>query len=440
MGDCNRCREVIGATESIRCDGVCGKTYHITCAGPGKGITKTFYNAFVENDYFLFLCTSCRVSSMKTVRESLEKLLNMVVICDERLNRQNNELVKLNENNEELKLLVGNKDTDIKELRSEVQNMKANMSDNSKIVDEGIKELKSEESINTEKIIKVIDEVKYAIKHNEDEIKQELQKTKTMSGNKLKPSFADKLKSMVNEPMVIVTPKIGKDNKKTKEDLKSMIDPTSLQINHSRNLSNGGIAMSCSSSTASKKLQELAIEKMSGEYDVKITEMRRPKIKIVGMSDELSDDEIIRKLKAQNEFLSHSELKVVHKYVGLRGFHSAVLEVNGEVCSKLLEAGRVFIDFDSCRVVEDIQVMRCFKCCQFYHKGRDCKNKMACQMCGEEHETANCDNRIKNCVNCKLAVDTYKVVLDTNHASSDKNCPMFKRKLAIARRRVSYHK
>lgn len=205
-------------------------------------------------------------------------------------------------------------------------------------------------------------------------------------------------------------------------------------------MSNGGIAISCSNSTASKKLQELAMEKMSHEYEVKLTELRRPKIKIVGMSDELSGDEIVRKLKAQNEFLNQSELKVVHKYVGLRGFHSAVLEVDGENCSKLLEAGRVFIDFDSCRVVEDLQVMRCFKCCQYYHKGKECKNKIACQNCGKEHETAKCDSVIKNCVNCKLAVDTYKVSLDTNHAANDKNCPMFKRKLTLARRRVSYNK
>lgn len=229
MGDCNRCREDIGSTESIKCDGVCGKRYHLTCAGPGKGISKTFYNTFAENDYFLFLCTSCRVSSMKNLRESMEKLLNMVVICDERLNRQNNELVKLNESNEEIKLLIGSKDTDITELRNELRNMNTKISKDSQIVGEGMKELKSEENINTVKIIKVIDEVKSAIKNNEDEIKLELHKTHTMSGNKVKPSFAEKLKSMVNEPMVIVTPKIGKDNKKTKDDLKSMIDPSTYR-------------------------------------------------------------------------------------------------------------------------------------------------------------------------------------------------------------------
>lgn len=135
---------------------------------------------------------------------------------------------------------------------------------------------------------------------------------------------------------------------------------------------------------------------MSANYEVKLTELRNPKIKIVGMSDELTTDEIVRKMKAQNEFLRQGELKVVHKYVGLKGFHSAVLEVEGDMFNKLLEAGRVFIDFDSCRVVEDLQVLRCFKCCQFYHKGKDCKNKIACHNCGKEHETTKCENLNRN--------------------------------------------
>lgn len=70
----------------------------------------------------------------------------------------------------------------------------------------------------------------------------------------------------------------------------------------------------------------------------------------------------------------------------------------------------------------------------------DCKNKVACQNCGNEHETSSCDNHERECVNCKLAVETYKVSLDTKHAAFDRNCPMYKQKLSVARRRVSYNK
>lgn len=147
MVECCKCKESIGSNDSIKCDGVCGNIYHITCVGPGKGISKTFYNSYMENDNFLFMCASCRGLSLKNVRDSMEKMLNMLIINDERLKRQNDEIVKLNESN------------------------------------------------NT--IIKVLDEVKVTLKSNGNEIMSELHKNTSLSGNKLKVSFADKLKNMV---------------------------------------------------------------------------------------------------------------------------------------------------------------------------------------------------------------------------------------------------
>lgn len=281
--------------------------------------------------------------------------------------------------------------------------------------------------------------MKEAIKSNETESRSELKKS-GVSDRKVKTTFADKLRRMENEPMVIVKPKNVQDNKKTKSDLRSMIDPSSIQINRARNLANGGVALACGSTSASKQLQETALEKMGSNYEVQLTELKKPKIKIVGMSDELSGDEIVQRIKSQNSVVKDGDMKVVHQYVGFKGYYSAVLEVDGKTFSNLLDAGRVFIDFDSCRVMEDLHVMRCYKCCQYYHKGNECKNKMACQKCGEEHETEKCTNTTLQCVNCKVAVETFSLQLDVNHAAYDRSCPMFKRKVNVARRRISYNK
>lgn len=116
------------------------------------------------------------------------------------------------------------------------------------------------------------------------------------------------------------------------------------------------------------------------------------------------------------------------------------MEVDGKTFSNLLNAGRVLIDFDSCRVLEDVYVMRCFNCCQYHHRSKECKNKTACQKCGEEHETSKCTSVILQCVNCKIAVETFKVNLEVGHAAYDKNCPMLKRKMNVARRMISYNK
>lgn len=424
MGDCTRCALPIADGDVIKCDGVCNKMYHLACAGPGRGISKTFYNAFVENDYFIFLCTICRTTKMKYVNETLSKILNMLVISDERVSRQNAEIVKLNENYEEMK------DT--------IEKLRDAMKEDTQMIGEQMKDIKNSECVNNEKLVTVCNEVKVAMKNNKDEITAELLKTNSNSEKRIM-TFADKVRTMNNEPMVMITPKIAQDSKKTKDALKSMIDPSTIQINHARDLAKGGLAIACSSKEASKELQVMAAEKMGNDYDVRFTELKKPKLKIVGMSEELESEEIVKKLKTQNELLREAEMVVVHKYKGVKGFFSAVIEVQGNLFARLLEVGRVFIDFDSCRVLEDLQVMRCYNCGQFYHKGKDCKNKKACQKCGDEHETARCNSEVAKCVNCMEAVATYKVNLDVNHPSFDKNCTMYKRKLMIARRKIMYN-
>lgn len=127
MTECARCRLEVGDADTIKCEGICGKVYHLSCAGSSKGISKTFLNAYVENDYFIFLCTSCRMSNVKSVNESVAKILNMLVIYDERLNRQNVDIVKLSDNYEEIKDLLLKKETGVKEIHSGLQEIKKSL-------------------------------------------------------------------------------------------------------------------------------------------------------------------------------------------------------------------------------------------------------------------------------------------------------------------------
>lgn len=298
MSVCNRCDIEIGGADSIKCEGICGKIYHITCAGATKGISKSFLNSYLENDYFIFLCSSCRCSNVKSISDSVTKILNMLVIHDERLERQGIDIVKLNDNYEEIKDAL-EKNASEKEIHDGLQEIKNSMKNDSKLFGSEMEDIKEAGRNNTGQMMKGFEEVKDDIKNNENEIRSELKKGGDPD-QKIKTTFADKLKMMVNEPMVILKPKNVQDNKKTKNDLKMMIDPSSVQVHHGRDLAKGGLALACSSSTASKQLQEMALEKMGADYEVKLTELKTPKIKIIGMSDELSAEEIVTKIKAQN--------------------------------------------------------------------------------------------------------------------------------------------
>lgn len=132
----------IGEVDSIKCEGICGKIYHITCAGSGKGVSKTFLNAYLENEYFIFLCTSCRMSNVKSINESVSKILNMLVIYDERLNRQSVDVVQLKDNFEEIKDIISKRESGVKEMHSEMKEIKNTMKDDSKIRGSEIKDIK----------------------------------------------------------------------------------------------------------------------------------------------------------------------------------------------------------------------------------------------------------------------------------------------------------
>lgn len=107
--------------------------------------------------------------------------------------------------------------------------------------------------------------------------------------------------------------------------------------------------------------------------------------------------------------------------------------------SRVLAVGRLVIDLQSCRVAEDIQVMRCFKCSRFNHKSKDCQYKLACHRCGE-HELVSCKSNVEKCVNCEHAVKTYNVKYDANHSATDRNCNVYLKKLHMLRRKIEYNK
>ncbi|XP_046358068.2 uncharacterized protein LOC124136243 [Haliotis rufescens] len=63
--------------------------------------------------------------------------------------------------------------------------------------------------------------------------------------------------------------------------------------------------------------------------------------------------------------------------------------------------------------------LRCFKCQQFGHGARFCRNSPVCSRCSEKHDSTDCTNVIK-CANC-----------NGEHMSSSKLCPKFERESKI---------
>lgn len=113
---------------------------------------------------------------------------------------------------------------------------------------------------------------------------------------------------------------------------------------------------------------------------------------------------------------------------------NVILEVDRQTKE---EVDRMKIGWNVCRVVDYVQIIRCFNCCQYGHTAANCKNTLTCGYCGGVHKSPDCESDYASCVNCVKANNKYNLQLNEEHDVWDKECEYYKRieeKVASRRR------
>lgn len=97
------------------------------------------------------------------------------------------------------------------------------------------------------------------------------------------------------------------------------------------------------------------------------------------MSDKFSEDEMLKTMRDQNEFLKNSELKIktIFENKKQKDF-GAILDIENESYNKILNGEKIKIGWCRCRVYECMDVRRCYKCCGYKHRSSQCKNRLSC--------------------------------------------------------------
>lgn len=233
--------------------------------------------------------------------------------------------------------------------------------------------------------------------------------------------------------MIIVKPKNAEQpNSQTKSDIMKQINPIDLNVKVSKvkNTSNGGVLIGYANADGANKFKQAANEKLSENYHVNEVKNVNPRVKIVGMIEEYSDDQLLTFIKTQNDVIGENSKCNVRKIWPTkknRRVYQAILEMDAETYFKLLELGNLFVNYDVCAVYDAIELRMCYKCSGFNHSSNNCNsNKTACPQCSLEHDIKSCPaNFISKCINCVNAK-----ILDCNHSAWDTTkCPIYKRKL-----------
>lgn len=275
---------------------------------------------------------------------------------------------------------------------------------------------------------------------------EEIKKTITETNNKTnKSSFSDAVKNNIVTPdenkqnPLIIIPK-GKQNvTKTKEDL-NKVNPTNFKILNVEQRKNGSVVIQSENDKEREKIKEALHKEISDLYEIKVPDQMDMKIKLTGMSFKFTGNEIVEKLKKQNDILQGSKIEVIkffeYKRNG-RTIYNAIIKIDKESYIKVINAQKVNIGWEKCRIYEGTDIIQCFKCNGYNHTSRECKFEEICYKCHGNHKSKECTKNIINkCVNCMRVNSRLNLGLDDNHTTTNRECPVLQNKLNAKRRRI----
>ena len=236
-----------------------------------------------------------------------------------------------------------------------------------------------------------------------------------------------------NESMIVIKPKNeDQSNGQTKSDIMRTLNPVDLDISVSKvkNIQSGGILIGCNKPDDVHKFKQMAEQKLSAGYKIHEVKSNNPKLKLVGMIEKYSEDQLLKFLKAQNDVFSEdSKCSVVKIWSTKNNKHlyQALLDIDRITFCKVMTQGNLFVNYDVCSVFDATDLKICYKCSGFNHFQTSCKSsKFVCPKCSLDHSVKECPSdavpRCANCVNAKLAENKH-FVWDI------KKCTVYQKKL-----------
>lgn len=282
-----------------------------------------------------------------------------------------------------------------------------------------------------------------------DEMKHDLENIKSSFQNK---TYADALQTnnkcidtniKTTFPTIIIKPKKIQKSEETKRDIQTAINPANLNIGirSLKETKQGNIVVKCETEQDLKQLKEETEKKLNVEYEVEIPKKTLPKIKIAGFTGDDTVEILENKIRKQNKWIiTEDYLKIlyVRKTKNKNGLSTIYAECSGRFLGKILNTGKVCIDWQRLPVYEDLSVSRCYQCQGFRHKSSKCTKEQVCGNCAGDHCTLDCECQIRRCINCIWANKNYKTQHTTNHSALDSECPSLKYHLGIMKSKTDY--
>lgn len=229
-------------------------------------------------------------------------------------------------------------------------------------------------------------------------------------------------------PKVVIKPRNSEDVGKTKKVLSENVRACDVKVTDVITRRDGAIIVELNDETSCENFKQTVENAMGDKYIVDKSEPSKPLVKVLGISEELNKDELKKSLLDNNEILDNVKHLEIVKIYPSNGTFNAIIEVDARTYSKLMEQGKLICEWDRCRVVDGIDVIRCYKCCAFNHIAANCKaREITCPRCAGAHPVQECDSSVHKCANCIRMSKNGRQGVRVDHVAWSDRCPVYRR-------------
>lgn len=201
----------------------------------------------------------------------------------------------------------------------------------------------------------------------------------------------------------------------------------------------GVVVLESGSPEEAKKLKDILVKEKevkvlkseSGGEDLTVT--------VHGLDSASRPEEILQGLFLENtelssglavtEWVGGCKFRQTRKASGRGRSVDLVFTVNPTIFARFARADRVSCGKVWRRVTLGDVVSRCYRCCRFGHRARQCRERMCCARCGGEHLIVSCKETTTDCPSCRRAGRPKE---ERSHTAAWKECPAFREELQRA--------
>lgn len=263
-------------------------------------------------------------------------------------------------------------------------------------------------------------------------------------GNIASVSYANVLQKKKSEAVLVVKPVNANINTQSKANKKENLNNVNANINVKelvvgiksiKESNNGTVVVKFKNVSDKDKLQKNVVDKIGDQFKVQAPKIQKKYVKIVYIDNEeatLTDEQLVNDIIKQNklrECLEKVEMKIVKRIVNdKKSDFNIIVEINLELQNVLLFMEKVSIGWKQYKVIEHVNIIRCFKCSGFNHYANECKREITCSKCGGAHSSKNCQSMELKCTNCankNKKKNNNDPINDDKHNAFDKKCPIY---------------